>query len=118
MTNYSDRMNQIRQEIRDLKTSQLTQSSSQASIVKGTIPINLNAGSNTWTITYKSSDDESEPLLEVPNSTYFRISILKYNQSTNAQQLQLYLREAETRSVEDTFFVVSSRPIQSIVRNF
>lgn len=116
--NYSEKMKRIKEEIRDLKTSQLTQSSSKASVVTGKIPINLPQGSNTWTITYEPLGDEAEPLLEVPNSAYFQIAVLNYDQATNTQRLQRYQRQAETRALEDTFIVVSSRPIKSIVRDF
>lgn len=115
---YSERIKRLKEEIRDLKTAQITQSSSKASVVTGTIPLNAPQGSNTWTITYEPSDDEYEPLLEIPNTAYFRIAILPYDADTNTQTLQRFNREAETRNVEDTFYVFSSRPIRSIVRNF
>lgn len=116
--NYAEKIKRLKEEIRDLKTSQLTQSSSKASVVTGTIPINLPQGSNTWTITYEDSNEEYEPLLEIPNATYFQIAVLNYDENSNTQTLQRYQREAETRSQNDTFYVVSSRPIKSIVRNF
>lgn len=116
--NYAEKMKQLKQEIRDLKTSQLTQSSSKASIVIGTLPVNVPQGSNTWTITYEESDDESEPLIEVPSSSYFQIAILKYDENSNTQKLQRYQREAEIRTFAEDFYVISSRPIKSIVRNF
>ena len=115
---YSERIKRLKEEIRDLKTSQLTQSSSRASVVTGTVPLNVPQGSNTWTITYEDSDEESEPLLDIPNTSYFQIAVLPYDPVTNKQVLQRYNREAETRNVEDVFYVFSSRPIKSIVRNF
>lgn len=116
--NYDERMQRLKEEIRDLKTAQLTQSSSKASSVSGTIPTNLPQGSNTWTITYEDSDDESEPLLDIPNNGYFGVIPLRYDAATNTQILQRYQREAEVRSFEESFLVFSSRPIKSIVRNF
>lgn len=115
---YAQELKRLKQEIRDLKTSQLTQSDSKASVKTATIPINLPAGNNTWTIKYEDSNEEFEPLVDIPNASFFNVAILEYDEQTNTQTIQRFQREAETLSMTLTFYVISSRPIQSITRNF
>lgn len=118
MNQFEQRIKQIRQEIRDLKTAQLTQSNSEASVAFGDIPQFVPAGSNIWTIQFVASEDESEPLTDIPNTGYYGLAVLKFDQATNTQKIQMFLREDWQRSTAESFLVISSRPIESVTRNF
>ena len=114
---FASKMQEMIREIRDLKTSQLIASNSRASVATGEIPINIPAGSNTWTITY-ADDGATAPLVDIPNAPYYRLAILDYDAINHTQKIQLYSREAEQRSQAEQFLIITSREIQSVVRDF
>ena len=118
MNQFEQRIKQIKQDIRDLKTVQLTQSNSEASVAFGHIPQFVPAGSNIWTIQFVAAEDESEPLTDVPNTSYYQLAVLKFDQEKKKKKIQMFLREDWQRSTAESFLIVSSRPIESVTRNF
>lgn len=118
MSEFDQQLIRIKQEIRDLKTAQTTQSNSKASIATANIPQTVYAGSNTWTIQFEASDDESEPLTDIPNIAYYRLAILEFDEATNTQKIQMFLREDWQRTMAEDFLIISSRPIASVTRDF
>lgn len=118
MKSFDERIKTIKREILNLKTAQLVASNSRASSATATIPIHIPQGSNTWTIRFEDDGERTQPLVYIPNASYYRLTLQEYDQNANTQKIQLYARETDERSTAENFIVISSRTIASITRDF
>lgn len=118
MKSFDERIKTIKREIRDLKTAQLVSSNSKASSATATVPVYIPQGSNTWTIRFEDDGERTQPLVYIPNASYYRLTLQEYDQNANMQRIQLYAREAYERTIAENFIVISSRAIASITQDF
>lgn len=115
---FAQRLNRIKTDIRDLKTAQLIQSDSAASIARGTIPETVQAGSYEWLIEYEDDGETTAPLVSLPNSNYYSLAICDYDPNTNTQIIQFFWPIYEEFSIPRNFFLVTSRHIRSFTPQF
>ena len=114
--NFAQRLMRIKTDIRDLKTAQLVQSSSVASVAYGRLSV-PGAGIYKWRIEYEDDGETTPPLIDIPNIGYFGLSILDYDPDTNSQELQFIWQENYDTDYGD-FFLTSSRQIRSFTQEF
>lgn len=116
MNNFTQRLIRIKNDIRDLKTAQLVQSNSAASVAHGHLAV-PGAGIFEWLIEYEEDGETTPPLLDIPNISFFSIAILDYDPNTNTQKLQFVWQENYDTDYGN-FLVVSSRQIRSFTPLF
>lgn len=114
MINFTQRLIRIKTDIRDLKTAQLVQSNSAASVAHGTLTV-PGPGIFEWLIEYEDDGESTPPLIDIPNISFFGLAILDYDPNTNTQKLQFVWQENYDTDYGD-FLVVSSRKIRSFTR--
>ena len=112
--NFAQRLMRIKTDIRDLKTAQLVQSNSVASVANGTLTV-PGAGIFEWLIEYEDDGETTPPLIDIPTNYFFNLSILDYDPNTNTQKLQFVWQENYDTDYGD-FFLTSSRQIRSFTR--
>ena len=116
MNNFAQRLIRIKNDIRDLKTAQLIQSDSAATIVHGTTEV-PGAGVYEWLITYEDDGETTPPLLDIPNSSFHNLAFLDYDPNTNTQKIQFVWQENYDYGPW-TWVLTSSRKIASFTRLF
>lgn len=116
MITFAERLIRIKNDIRDLKTAQLVQSDSAATIIHGTTDAPT-AGVYEWLITYKDDGETTPPLIDFPNINFHSIAILDYDPNTNTQKLQFVWQDTYEYGPFD-WLLVSSREIESFTPLF
>lgn len=114
--NFAQRLMRIKTDIRDLKTAQLVQSSSVASVGHGVIDV-PGAGNYKWLIQYEDDGERTPPLIDLPNMGFYQLAILDYDPDTNTQEIQFFWNENYEYG-PDGFFFTSSRQIRSFTPEF
>lgn len=112
--NFAQRLMRIKTDIRDLKTAQLIQSNSVASVAHGRLTV-PGAGVFEWLIEYEEDGETTPPLVDIPTNYFFNLAILDYDPNTNTQKLQFVWQENYDTDYGD-FFLTSSRQIRSFTR--
>lgn len=107
----------IENELRALKTAQLFPAFLQSYYAATPMPSQTYASETpyTWTIYYKNVDDTNAPLTELLASGGYW-GLLRYNAANNTQQIE-YIGGGLVEGGID-IEIVTSRPIDRIVRNF
>lgn len=116
MTDFTQRLIRIKTDIRDLKTAQLVQSNSVASIARGTTICPANT-TIEWLIEYEDDGETTPPLIDIPNLSFHSLAILQYDPNTNTQKIQFRWQENYDYEPEE-WFLVSSRKIMRITPLF
>lgn len=112
--NFSQRLMRIKTDIRDLKTAQLVQSNSVASIARGTTICPANT-TIEWLIEYEEDGETTPPLIDIPNISFHSLAILQYDPNTNTQKIQFRWQDTYEFG-PDEWFLTSSRQIRSFTR--
>lgn len=110
MTDFTQRLIRIKTDIRDLKTAQLVQSNSIASIAHGTTVCPANT-TIEWLIEYEDDGETTPPLIDIPNISFYSLAILEYDPNTNTQKIQFRWQENYEYGPHE-WFLVSSRKIK------
>lgn len=116
MTDFTQRLIRIKTDIRDLKTAQLVQSNSVASVARGTILAPADSLIE-WLIEYEDDGETTAPLLDIPNINFYSLAILDYDPNTNTQKIQFRWQDTYEYGPWD-WFIVSSRKIRSMTPLF
>lgn len=111
---FQDELIDLEREIRDLKTAQTKPSNTQFYRATATLPAGTWSGSHEWTITFEDVGDTTAPIVYTNSSTY--VSLEPYDSANNQQKLEWFSTSAYYAS-DQTFIIMSSRPIASITFN-
>ena len=101
----------LKQDIRDLKTSQLLPGLSQMQSANAILPAGDYNGVYTWTIYFEDVGNNNAPLVYTNPGEGF--SLLPYDSNTNTQKLEWY-RPGGYDWPYDELPIYSNRPISSI----
>lgn len=100
----------LKNEIRDLKTAQITPGNSTLQTAQGIMPAGSYNGIYSWTITYADEGTTDAPITSFEHGSGW--SLGPYHPSTNTQAIEIFADDITT--ARDILNVYSSRPIISI----
>lgn len=100
----------LKNEIRDLKTAQITPGNSTLQTAQGIMPAGSYKGIYSWTITYADEGTTDAPITSFEHGSGW--SLGPYHPSTNTQAIEIFADDITT--ARDILRVYSSRPIISI----
>lgn len=114
MRDYQQEVLDLEREIKDLKTAQIKPSNSAFYPAVAVLPAGTWSGSHTWTIQYEDVGDDTAPIT-ISSFDGFT-SFQPYDAANNQQKLEWYSTSA-TFASNQTYIILSSRPIASITFN-